>query len=302
MILDCRKGIIMVFNSKIQSLVCDDKLFILEAKMLLNAMVDAELEKPDEDINFDLICDCTNAILILDSNEDLLKEFYSPSIKQIIQKADKSKLKTFKTASKAILIAALILATSITVYAENGNMSPIEAINNIVSSITTNNNVIKEENETTVTSTTVNTTTTTSISNGTNTQKKLTTEKSYTGKEKKKKTACATTTAVNTQTTVSDVNNASNQTTQSTTHKVNMETAQYMELCFESGVKKVYHVGEHINCSGMYVKIHYTDDYVTKLPVKYCTISGFDTSSVGDVAVTISYKNVSQSFIITVIE
>ena len=53
-------------NSKTVYKVLDDNSFISEIRTLLIELGDEELSKPDSEINFDFIEECTNALLMLD--------------------------------------------------------------------------------------------------------------------------------------------------------------------------------------------------------------------------------------------
>ena len=65
------KGEIMAeLNSKTVYKVLDDNSFISEIRTLLIELGDEELSKPDSEISFDFIEECTNALLMLDEEND----------------------------------------------------------------------------------------------------------------------------------------------------------------------------------------------------------------------------------------
>ena len=112
-------------NSKTVYKVLDDNSFISEIRTLLIELGDEELSKPDSEINFDFIEECTNALLMLDEEKDNKAAVIIPFVTgdEFISRFanKKNRYKKVNSFFKIAAVAALIAAGTITVNAAVAN-------------------------------------------------------------------------------------------------------------------------------------------------------------------------------------
>lgn len=99
--------------------VLNDEAFLEEAYTLLNDIVDKELEKPEDEINFELIDSCCEAMVeIQTGSNDAVKELLSLfANKEFKEKADKLTVRSLSKSLKVILIAAALMVSMLTITA-----------------------------------------------------------------------------------------------------------------------------------------------------------------------------------------
>lgn len=73
-------------------------------------------------------------------------------------------------------------------------------------------------------------------------------------------------------------------------------------LSVSGPAKTQYTVGESLDLSGLTVTAHYSDGTRTAVAVENCAISGFDSATAGEKAVTVRYKDCTATFTVTVVE
>lgn len=115
----------VTINKEIIERIFDDKGFINEAYDLLNMLIDLEFEKEDDEVDFDFIDECSHAIIEISSLDEnsqselasiLLSEKFNSRIANISKK-------NLSTGAKLLLIAAVLLASTISVSAAVGNLT-----------------------------------------------------------------------------------------------------------------------------------------------------------------------------------
>ncbi len=116
------------FNSEILNNIINEKVNTEDALLLINEIIDKELEKDEPD--FEYIEECTDALLEL-QNENSDNIEIKPFV--YLKRKNVGKLKLTKTAVRIILIAAILLATTITASAAVKNVTGKGIIENIVS-------------------------------------------------------------------------------------------------------------------------------------------------------------------------
>lgn len=114
--------------------VLDYHTFYGETVHLLNTLVDNELNKPDDEIDFDFIDECTETLLEINgciiTPEQLA--FKIGSSKQILFKAGETGFKSLSTVLKISLVAAAIFAVTISANAAIGSITGTDIIERIV--------------------------------------------------------------------------------------------------------------------------------------------------------------------------
>lgn len=105
-----------------------------EMLIKLNAIADEELQKPDEEIDFALIDECTAAMLELQSSKevDYDKILTTPSAESILQSVRKDARVPLRRIVKILLVAAIIFATTITANAAIGSFTGETLVDKIV--------------------------------------------------------------------------------------------------------------------------------------------------------------------------
>lgn len=121
-------------NYMVINRIFDGEAFIAEVKNALNTIVDNELLKDDKDIDFELIEECTSAILELENTlpdeavyEFLNTDFFAKNAKLI--------RRGLSTGLRIALVAAVLIASSITVNAAVGSFTGTSIVENIAAAV-----------------------------------------------------------------------------------------------------------------------------------------------------------------------
>lgn len=77
-------------------------------------------------------------------------------------------------------------------------------------------------------------------------------------------------------------------------------TATAEKLTIGGSYKKTYAVGDRMDLAGMTLTVHYSNGAKREIDVNDASIAGFDTATRGEKTVTLTYRGVSASFVITV--
>jgi len=110
-------------NERILKKVFDDSAFKHEAVSMLEEITAAELEKADDEMDFSLLQECSNLMIMLETGSaDVTALGKSTSVKRIIQLSEKFGYRGFSTAVKIMLVAAVLLISGLTVLAFNSGM------------------------------------------------------------------------------------------------------------------------------------------------------------------------------------
>lgn len=109
----------MTINSKVLTEIFNDDKFENEIYQLFNALIDKELEKDDDEIDFDFIENCCEIIneIISTGEYDMNKIISLTSSREFNEKIVKLGKKGFNTTFKVLLIAAIILTSTISASA-----------------------------------------------------------------------------------------------------------------------------------------------------------------------------------------
>ena len=136
----------IVINRDIMARVLDNSDFVKESFIILNNFVDIELEKDDNEIDFDLIEECTDAILALKLGIENPASVVFPlvSSKKFLSKVGAVGWRSLSKGARIILIAAAVFAATITASAAAvGNITGNSIIENIIP--TTASTIVSEK-------------------------------------------------------------------------------------------------------------------------------------------------------------
>ncbi len=105
-----------LINKKIIDSVLNDNKFNTELKNMLNAIIDEELEKAYDEMDCDLIDECTNMLIELEQQEDDGLAVIIPIVnsKKIIAACSKNKFSGLSRSARVSIIACIILITAFT--------------------------------------------------------------------------------------------------------------------------------------------------------------------------------------------
>ena len=136
--------------------VLENKSLTAEITELLNSIVDKELEKDDNEIDFDLIEECTDVLLSLQLGVDAPASIAFPLVSshKFLSKVGEIGWNSLSKSVRIILIAAAVFAATVTASAAFGNITGNKIFENLIPTHETTTIV-----ETTAVSTTVNGTT-----------------------------------------------------------------------------------------------------------------------------------------------
>lgn len=140
----------ITINKEIMVKVLDDKTFKDEVCELLNRLIDLELDKKDSEIDFDFIEECSRVIILVQNNEDLfnkeLEDIFAND--EMIKKMKKFGRKGISTSLKVILIAAVLLLSTITANAAVNEFTGKSIIENLASASEEDTTVLSDETTT----------------------------------------------------------------------------------------------------------------------------------------------------------
>lgn len=319
----------LVFNRKIANNILNDNSLCDELIITLNELIDEELAKSDDEINFDLI----------DTYTDALNELYEgkgiPAVLFKLQTAEEfvksiAKNDNHKRIAKILKItvaacAVMTLFTTANYAVENATGQGIAThVADAVQEIFTGEEVrdktktpeTTEKNQSSV-STSENTTegsTTSGLPEEETTGKQ---DETTTKPQKQETTTTETTTVPVTPQNpdLTPVLRPTTPPTETTTKPTTTEpftrvdedvTAAPIVIkltgSFSGSFKRDYIVGETANFSGLTITATYDNGTTKAIPISQCSVTGFSTQTSGNKIVTVKYEGCSFSFLIRVKE
>lgn len=112
------KSMVNVTKSQLVHLF-DDKDVQQELFDWIGELMDQELEKPDDEINFDFIEDCSQALIEVQTGEaiapDVLRKMMTDA--RVLKRTKRITVRSLSATAKLAILAAVLLATGLTVYA-----------------------------------------------------------------------------------------------------------------------------------------------------------------------------------------
>lgn len=319
----------MTLNKKIAENIFDDEKFKVELTEALNALIDAELAKNDEEISFELIDMYSEALNKIYDGKDINRIFISLQTVEELQdfiKSDK-RFTLLARAAKITLAACAVLALTVTantVAKEATGYNFLEKMAQAVKTVFTGeiadppdaphttepyseNNTAEyyeSEKQTEIDSTTENVSVSAVSSAEPNSQNSVSASKPTDKPQIKPQNP-----------NLSEVLSPEEPPTQAQTETTTREpftrpdedktaapvviklTPQYGE-----GFKKNYKVGENADFSGLTVTAVYDNGTQRQIPLGECNVYGFSTDTAANRIVTVEYEGCSFSYLIRVEE
>ena len=306
------------FNKQIANDIFNDRLFREELIMALNELIDVELSKSDDEIDFELIDAYTDALNELYDEKGIARVFWKlQTVEEFTNSiTGNKKWKKLSLAMKITLTACALFAFVIsanTVTEKVTGYNVIEQVANAVQELfvgetITNNTTTTTELEESTTEESTTETTTEAITEEA--------EENTTAKvEKQEATAIPQPQITPQNPNLSQVLSPTTPPTEATTEPTTAEpftrvdeeaTAAPIVIKltgeFAEGFKKNYTVGEEADFSGITITAQYDNGETKQITVDECNVYGFSTETPANRIVTIEYEDCSFSFLIRVKE
>ena len=320
----------VTMNKRIARNIFDDEKFKIELIEALNALIDAELTKSDEEISFKLIDMYSEALNKIYNGDDIDKIFISLQTVEEMQdfiNSDK-RFTLLKRAAKITLAACAVLAltlTANTVAEEATGYNFLEKMAQAVKTVFTGE-ITDPADEPHSTEPQTESKTEKPLESETQTNEESTTgEKVYTPDVPSSEPNSQNSVSASKPTdkpqikpqnpNLSEVLSPEEPPTQSQTETTTREpftrpdedktaaptliklTPQYGE-----GFKRNYKVGENADFSGLTVTAVYDNGTQRQIPISECNVYGFSTDTAANRIVTVEYEGCSFSYLIRVEE
>lgn len=319
----------VTMNKRIAKNIFDDEKFKIELIEALNALIDAELAKSDEEISFELIDMYSEALNKIYNGDDIDKIFISLQTVEEMQdfiKSDK-RFTLLKRAAKITLAACAVLAltlTANTVAEEATGYNFLEKMAQAVKTVFTGdisdppdtphttepyseNNTAEyyeSEKQTEIDSTAENVYSQAVPSSEPNSQNSVSASKPTDKPHIKPQNP-------NLSEVLSPEEIPTESQTETTTRepftrvdedKTAAPTLIKLTPQYGEGFKRNYKVGENADFSGLTVTAVYDNGTQKQIPVSECNIYGFSTDTAANRIVTVEYEGCSFSYLIRVEE
>ncbi|MBE6804574.1 MAG: hypothetical protein E7528_06735 [Ruminococcaceae bacterium] len=302
------------FNKQIANEIFNDTTFREELIMALNELIDIELAKQDDEIDFDLIDAYTDALNELYDEKGVSRVFWKlQTVEEFTNSiTNNKKWKNLSFALKFTLTACAVMALVIsanTVTEKVTGYNVIEQVASVVQEFFTGENEIKNS------TTTTTSTETTTEENTTETTTKIF-EESTTVKPQIQEGTTKTQLQITPQNpNLSQVLNPTTPPTETTTESTTAEAFTRVDEDvtaapivvkltgeFAENFKKDYLVGETADFSGLTITAKYDNGDTKPVSINECNIYGFSTESPANRIVTVEYEGCSFSYLIRVKE
>ncbi|MBE6741360.1 MAG: hypothetical protein E7570_03565 [Ruminococcaceae bacterium] len=273
------------------------EVFASELKEEINRILNEESEKPEAEMDLELISDCVDALAYLNEYEEREAFLTQKTVKGFNKKLKLSRLaKGFGTAV-AVLVIALAVVFINNTFNHDSFVVPEETASSVQASVN-GESTLKET--TTKNPDESQTSASNRVAAKRKTKKKPNNKKEETTEEKQEEEVTEETSKKSEKTT-EDADDSDETTTETTTKsiKINKKLVS-ISGSFGGEFKTVYRVGERFDSSGLEVVAVYSDKTTKSIPLDNCSISGFSSAMPGTKNVTVSYKGKSFSFRVTV--
>lgn len=302
------------FNNKIANEIFNDNLFREELIMALNELIDCELAKSDDEIDFELIDAYTDALNELYDEKGIARVFWKlQTVEEFTNSiTGNKKWKNLSLAMKITLTACALFAFVIsanTVTEKVTGYDVIEQVANAVQEFFTGEKVI---NNTTTTTEPEESTTEEST---TETTTEITTEENTKTTVERQEATSPSTQITPQNPNLSQVLSPTTPPTETTTEPTTAEpftrvdeeaTAAPIVIKltgeFAEGFKRDYTVGEQADFSGLTITARYDNGETKTVSIDECNVYGFSTETPANRIVTVEYEDCSFSFLIRVKE
>lgn len=308
------------FNNKIANDIFNDNLFREELIKALNELIDIELTKSDDEIDFELIDAYTDALNELYDEKGIARVFWKlQTVEEFTNSiTGNKKWKKLSLAMKITLTACALFAFVIsanTVTEKVTGVDVIEQVANAVQEFFIGETVVNNTTTTTTTQPEESTTqeNITEITTETTTQR---VEENTTAKAEKQEVTATPQPQITPQNpNLSQVLSPTTPPTETTTETTTAEpftrvdeevTAAPIVIKltgeFAEGFKRNYTVGEEADFSGLTIIAQYDNGDTKIISIDECNVYGFSTETPANRIVTVEYEDCSFSFLIRVKE
>ena len=303
----------LMFNKQIANDIFNDTTFREELIMALNELIDVELAKSDDEIDFDLIDAYTDALNELYDEKGVARVFWKlQTVEEFTNSiTNNKKWKNLSFAMKFTLTACAVMALVIsanTVTEKVTGYNVIEQVASAVQELFSGETGINKL-------TTTTTTETTTEENTTETTTKIFEESTTVKPQKQEGTTKPQLQITPQNPNLSQVLSPTTPPTEATTETTTAEpftrvdedvTAAPVVVKlvgeFAEGFKKDYIVGETADFSGLTITAKYDNGDTKTVSINECNIYGFSTESPANRIVTVEYEGCSFSYLIRVKE
>ncbi len=278
----------MTLNEQAIAKMLNDSSFYSELKAFLEGLIDAELAKPDAEMNCNLIEECTDILLAAEGGDNNNAAILIPfvSSERLIQMAEKGKgFASLSKGARAAIIAAsaaaLMLGSNAAVAATTG-VNVLSSVGSAVVETLESWGIIKSDapQET----------------------------KSINNSEEEKTLNNPAPHEEATEEAIAPAEEAAPQPRQTGSSRGTEEGAALSEekgapvalrLSFADNFKTEYYWGESLDLNGLTVTAVYKDNETQSVPVKDCTVSGYNKALEGTQKILVEYEGAKASFDIT---
>ena len=290
----------------------NDEEFVAQLQDEINKILDEETKKSDDEMDFDLINDCVDALLYLNRYDDSAFSLTPKIVKKFHTKLQLTRMIKGFGALVAMIIIALIVVGVYNTSNHDSYISEVESAT-IKKIVETTNNIQKEEEVTTAPSIKTEAVTKNNFNEKKSDAAKTTGSKKAVSKEsstkskttkesqkpsnKPEKTTSETSTKRKDDTTRTTAAQTTEEKTDSTTKAIEtIPTLESISGNFGAGFRTIYFVGEEFDSYGLEVVGKYSDGSTKTIPIDKCFVYGFNSSKAGTCTVVISHAEKSFSF------
>lgn len=278
----------MTLNEQAIAKMLEDNNFYAELKAFLEGLIDAELAKPDAEMNCNLIEECTDILLAAEGGDNNNAAILIPfvSSERLIQMAEKGKgFASLSKGARAAIIAAsvaVLMLGSNAAIAETTGVNLLANMGTAVVEALESWGIIKSDAPQE----------TKSINNSEE-------EKALNNPAPQEEAA---------EEAINPAEEAVPQPRQTGGSRGTEEGAALSEekgapvalrLSFADNFKTEYYWGESLDLSGLTVTAVYKDNETQSVPVKDCTVSGYNKALEGTQKILVEYEGAKASFDIT---
>ena len=297
------------FDEKTLNNIFNNNALTAELCECIGAVIDSELEKDDDEIDFAFIDECSNMLLDIQSGDfdsnSLLPILHSESFIESTKRLAKGGVVKF---SRIALVAAIIMTTALTANAALGNITGKSIIDRIIEKTDAPATVQQEVSEVTTTQRTINqqyeysdedvdeSTIEEDVSEKTEIVFEPETKKESVLYEEKEETKQSAATESGKHKIIDSAEEEQTSDTQPPT------VTGIDAVVIHSVFKTEYAVGEEFSAEGLYIIANYSDGASKTVDISECDISGFDSSAPALCRVCLSYYDSTYLFDITVKE
>lgn len=300
----------LVLNKQIANEIFNDDLFRDELIIALNELIDIELAKADDEIDFDLIDAYTDALNELYDEKGVARVFWKlQTVEEFTNSiTGNKKWKNLSLAMKITLTACAVMAFMVSANTVTEKVTGYNVIEQVASAV---QNFFTGETKIDSSTTTTTTTTETTTEDVSEETTESTTEKVEKQEATVKPKPQITPINPNLSEVLSPTTPPKETTTETTTAQAFTRVDEDVTAApivikvtgeFAEDFKRDYIVGESADFSGLVITAKYDNGDTKALSINECNVYGFSTESPANRIVTIEYEGCSFSYLIRVKE